>query len=95
MASFLMFSAQMPYAPWAAASEGMGRREDGPDGPVRIDVARLSHLCSRLLARLVRERRQAQRTAHSGVLRPQSNLLTWARTALGAAGESAKASGYG
>jgi hypothetical protein len=64
------------------------------DGPVRTDVARLSSLCSRLLARLARERSEAQRTAHSGVLRPQSSVLVWARTELGSAGELANASGY-
>jgi hypothetical protein len=84
----------MPSAPWTAASEGRGRREDGPDGPARKDLARLSSLCSRLLVRLVSERSEAQRTAHLGVLRPQSSVLVRARTALGTASESAKASGY-
>jgi hypothetical protein len=41
------------------------------------------------------ERSEAERTAQSGVLRPQSSVLVWARTALGAACESAKASRYG
>jgi hypothetical protein len=93
-----MFSAQMPSAPWTAADEGRGRRAGGLGGgwpgAYRRGAPHSQRARTSSPVSFAREARLNVRPIRA-FCGPQSSVLVWARTALGAAGESVKASGYG